>query len=182
MTQKQADYGRARAMYPEIDSLDARGWEAFFAESPDALHHLLGEIYIITKTQQAEVKRSGRRVRTVNGNLDELWAMITPRYSMDPFGVAVRDLMGPTSLRAFAAKIPMHHHSLTRLMRGERQIVNPFDIPGSMRTLEVVAKAGRAHPAFFVEWRELLVLGVVRKALSTDPALSIRVIERLEAV
>lgn len=166
-------------MYPEIDLLDARGWEEFFAESPDALHHLLGEIYIITKSQAAEVKRSGRRVRTVNGNLDELWAMISPRYSMEPFGEAVRELMGPMSLRAFAAKIPMHHHSLSRLMRGERQVVNQFDIPGSMRTLEVVAKAGKVHPAFFVEWRELLVLGVVRKALSTDPALGIRVIERL---
>lgn len=176
---RHADYSYARAQYPEIDKLDADDWSDFFKERPDVLNRLLGEIYIITKTQESTHKKSGRRTRYINGNLDELWNMIAPRYSVEPFADAVRELMGKQSLRAFAAKIPMHHHSLSRLMRGERQIVNPNDPISSMGTLEQIAKAGNVHPAFFSEWRSLYVAHAVISVMQENPNLSIGIVGQL---
>ncbi len=176
---RHADYSYARTQYPEIDKLGADDWVEFFQDRPDVLTRLLGEIYIITKTQESPHKKSGRRTRYINGNLDELWNMIAPRYSVDPFAEAVRELMGRQSLRAFAAKIPMHHHSLARLMRGERQIVNPHDPISSMGTLEQIARAGNVHPAFFSEWRTLYVAQAVVSAMQNNPNLSIGIVGQL---
>ena len=39
-----------------------------------------------------------------DANLDELWDITKPRFSMHPFGIAVKELIGERSLRQFAAK------------------------------------------------------------------------------
>lgn len=179
VTPHQADYSTARIRYPAIDTLQARDWADFFADRPDVLHKLLGDIYSITKNSESTTRRYGKRVKFANGNLDELWAMLSPRYSSEPFGQALRDLMGDQSLRSFAAKIPMHHHSLTRLMRGERQILNPHDPIASMRQLEQIATAGRIHPAYFREWRTLFVTAAIIDALEAKPNLTIGMLSML---
>lgn len=176
---RHADYSFARTQYPEIDKLTAADWIDFFKERPDVFTKLLGEIYIITKTQELSQKKSGRRTRYINGNLDELWGMIAPRYSTATFADSVREIMGTQSLRAFAAKIPMHHHSLARLMRGERQIVNPNDPISSMHLLERIAKAGNVHPAFFAEWRTLYVTNAISSVLQDNPHMSIAIVGQL---
>lgn len=175
----QADYVGARLRYPEIDKLTQRDWVEFFHERPDVLTKLLGDMYAITKQEESSERRYGKRTRYVNGNLDELWNMLSPRYSTEPFGVAVRELIGAQSLRAFAAKIPMHHYSLTRLIRGERQVVNMGDIPASLATLERIAKAGKVHPAFFREWRALTLLGAFHSAMEAHPNLTITLVSEL---
>lgn len=168
-----ADYDRARSSYPEIDKLAAQDWVEFFQANPDVFHRLLGEVYIITKTRDAVGKKSGRRSRYINGNLDELWSLLSPRYATVPFSAAVREIMGRESLRSFASRIPMHHHSLTRLMRGERQVVNNGDPVSSMRLLERIARAGGVHPAFFAEWRTLYVTHAIGAVLQENPNVSI---------
>jgi hypothetical protein len=179
-TANHADWERAAEMYPVTQYTgDKAFWTFFFEQRPDVLHQLLGDLYLITKVHEKAERRGGRRARMVNGNLDELWGMLTPRYANVGFGDAVRELMGDASLRQFAARIPMHHHSLARLMNGERQVVNPHDAEGSMRLLESVARAGGVHPAYFAEWRELYVLHALHEVFTAHPNLSIGVVKKL---
>lgn len=146
------------------------------------MHKILGDIFVITKAHEATVKKSGRRPKHTNGSMDELWKMITPRYSTAPFGEAVKDLMGTQSIRGFSAKIPMHYWSLIRLMRGERKVVNPNDIEGSMRTLELIAKAGKVSPFFFYEYRTLYIFRMFEEVFAAKPNFTIGLVKQLSSI
>lgn len=174
----RGDDMRAHAMFPST-KMEPDSWVELFDRRPDIMHALLGDLYRFTKMNEAEVKKTGRRPRAINGNLDELHAMLTPQFSHKPFGDAMRDLMGSTSLRAFAARIPMHHHQLTRLMNGERAIVKVHDPKGSMALLETIARAGKVHPAYFAEWRELYAWSVIQEVLVAKPNFSITLVKML---
>jgi hypothetical protein len=178
-TKGRGDDFRAHAMFPTTKMTDADGWVPFFDGRPDALHTLIGDIYRIVKAHEPAVRKTGRRPRSINGNMQELWEMISPRFSQEPFAEAVKELMGTTSLRAFAAKIPMAHYSLTRLMTGERAIVKVNDPKGSMALLESIAKAGKVHPSYFCEWRELYVWSVLQEVLTAKPNLSISLVKQI---
>lgn len=175
----QANWDRAKEMYPSTTNLTTKDWVAFFDRNPDAMHQILGDIFVITKAAQATVKKSGRRPRHVNGSLDELYTMITPRYATVPFGDAMNDLIGESSIRKFAAKIPMHYWSLIRLMKGERQIINPYDVESSMITLEMIAKAGGVAPSYFLEYRTLYIMKVFRDVFAAKPNATIGLMNKL---
>jgi hypothetical protein len=174
-----ADFENAKRLYPSTTKLTEKDWVAFFDQRPDVMHAILGDIYVHTKAHMETVKKTGRRPKHVNGNLDELWDMLTPQYATEPFGPAVRELIGQQSLRQFAAKIPMHHYSLTRLMNGERNIVNPNDPFTSMKTLERIAIAGKVHPAYFIEWRTLYVMAVLNDMMQARPNVSITIFRQM---
>lgn len=179
-TVNQADWAHAATQFPvTAHTQDAGFWASFFEERPGVLHQLLGDLYLITKAHQRADRRGGRRSRTINGNMEELWGMLTPRFATEPFGPATRELMGATSLRQFAKKVPMHHHALARLISGERPVVRPKDPEGTMRILEAVAKAGGVHPSYFLEWREVFVYNALQQAFETSPNLSITVTRNL---
>ena len=167
-----ADWDNAKRWFPERSVED---WVGLFDRAPHILHSILGDIYRESKaeTEREEGRaRIGRRPKAIDGNLEELYSMITPRYSMEPFAEAVRALIGNRSLRAFAARIPTHHNTLNRLIKG----VTPLD-----RTkLEAIARAGRVHPAYFREWREQFILDAVAAVLHAKPNLSIRVHKEMQ--
>lgn len=169
-------------MYPSTEKLDEHDWVDYFTEHPEVVHQILGDIYVITKADRALVKKSGRRPRHINGNLDELWDMVTPRFSTEPFGVSMQELIGDMSLRQFAAKIPMHYWSLARLIRGERQIVNPYDMDASMQLLEQIAKAGKVNPLFFAEYRQLYIFRMFREVFTSQPNFTIGLSKRLRSI
>jgi hypothetical protein len=177
-----ADFERAKEMFPSTTKLDEHDWVAYFTEHPEVVHAILGDIYVITKADRATVKKSGRRPRHINGNMDELWEMITPRYSTAPFGEALTELMGDQSLRGFSRKIPMHYWSLARLMRGERQIVNPYDMDASMQLLEQIAKAGKVNPLYFAEYRQLYIFKMFSEVFSRQPNFTIGLSKRLLSI
>ena len=167
-----ADWDNAKRWFPERSVDD---WVGLFDRAPHILHSILGDIYRESKaeTEREEGRaRIGRRPKAIDGNLEDLWGMITPRYSMEPFPEAVKALIGQRSLRAFAARIPTHHMTLLRLMRG----TTPLD----RKKLEAIAKAGRVHPAYFKEWREAFVLDAVAALLHAKPNLSIRVHKEMQ--
>lgn len=174
----QADWSRVAGRIP-AQSGTPEFWVDFFEERPGVLHQLLGDLYLITRAQRQADRRGGRRSRTTNGNLDELWGMLTPRFALAPFGEAVTELMGEVSLRQFAARIPMHHHALGRLISGERPVVRPKDPQGSMQLLESIAKAGGVHPAYFAEWRELFIYNALHSAMQRQPNVSITLMKQL---
>jgi hypothetical protein len=177
-----ANWERAKEQYPSTTKLTESDWVNFFTERPDAMHQILGDIFVITKAHNATVKKSGRRPKHVNGNLDDLWNMITPKYSVKPFAESMTELIGDQSIRSFAAKIPMHYWSLIRLIRGERRIVNPNDIASSMQTLELIAKAGKVHPAYFVEYRTLYIFSMFNEVFEAKPNFTIGLVKRLREI
>ena len=182
MATNSADWERAKEMYPSTTKLTESDWVNFFTERPDAMHAILGDIFVITKAHESTVKKSGRRPKHINGSMDELWDMITPQYSNEPFGVSVKALIGEQSIRAFSAKIPMHYWSLIRLMRGERQIVNPNDINSSMQTLELIARAGKVHPSYFMEYRTLYIMRVFDEVFASRPQFTIGLMKKLTEI
>ena len=177
-----ADYEGARQRYPAIGKLDERTWRRYFDSRPDMLDKVLREIYIAAQRQWDQGKRStGRRVVEGSATLDELWGYLLPRYSMEPFPTAVREVMGGKSLRDFAGLVPMHHQTFNRFLTGERPVINHADLLGSMKRIEDIARAGKVHPAFFLEWRTMWVLTAVTTALNSNPNATIDVIAALQA-
>lgn len=152
----------------------AEFWREFFRERPDALQTLLGDVYVISKAHANGARGGRRRHNAGDGGLDDLWGLVTPKFSTKPFGDAVRDLMGPKeSLRAFAAKTGMHHQTLARLMSGQRPVEKLYDPNGSMALLEQVAAGAGVHPSYFAEWRRLWLLSLLDVALTAHPNASI---------
>lgn len=170
-----ADWDNATAQFPSVKQ-DDNAWVAFFDRRPDVMLAILGDIYRETKAEELrEAGRAptGRRPKAINGNLDELYRMITPQYSVEPFGVAVKELIGQRSLRAFAAKVPMNHHTLTRLMRGDLKL--------EAWRMEQIAAAAKVNPHFFREYREAQLLDAIGKYLSARPNVSIQLTKRIRA-
>lgn len=163
----QADYANAKSQFPERSLED---WIALFDRAPHILYNVLGDIYREVRAEQereAGKARIGRRPKAIDGSLDELTAMITPVYSMDPFAEAVQPLIKKSpSLRAFAAKVPMHHHTLTRMMRGEVAL--------EAWRLEAIAKAGKVQPAYFKEYREMALIEAVSAYVAARPNIAVR--------
>lgn len=169
---RTANWDRAKSEYPSY-KMDEDAWADFLTERPDVMANLLGDIYRATKAEerkQAGTYKGGRRPRHIDGNLDDLHKMITPQYSMDPFPVAVKELIGARALRQFAALVPMDHRELSRMMRG-----------GKLHRywLEQIAKAGQVSPAFFVEWRTMFVVEAMSAVFASQPNMSIRAVKIL---
>lgn len=164
----QADFDNARKHFT-VRSQDE--WVALFDRAPHVLHQILGDIFREAKAEQERERgqaRIGRRPKAIDGSLDELQALITPVYSMEPFAKAVQPLIAKSpSLRAFAAKVPMNHHTLTRMMRG--------DLPLEAWRLEAIAKAGKVQPGYFVEYREQTITEAVAAYMRARPNISVRV-------
>lgn len=165
---------RATAMFtqPSDDQL-----VAFFDRRPDVIHAILGDIYIVSHYEEKKRRgegRDGRRTMPRDANLDALWDLITPRYSQQPFGLAVRELMGERSLRQFAGKVPMDHRELSRLMRGRSA--------PSLYVMEQIASAAKVNPAFFLEYRVGYVTERMTQVFAARPNLSIGVFKKLRSL
>lgn len=177
MASKTANWNNAKALYPSVKNTDDEMWVEFFTRRPDVMHALLGDIYIVTKydeRKQAGQGRDGRRTMPRDANLNELWDMITPRFSMQPFGVAVKELIGERSLRQFARKVPMDHRELSRMMRG---VTAPAPY-----WMEQIADAGGVNPAFFMEYRHEYIALVLDRVFTQKPNLGIGVYKKLRGI
>src|ERR1044072_7852402 len=87
----EANLARSVNMFPQ-PSDDAL--VAFFDKRPDVLHAILGDVYIVHEYEERKERgegRDGRRTMPFDANLNRLWEITTPRYSMQPFGIAVKE-------------------------------------------------------------------------------------------
>jgi hypothetical protein len=57
-------------------------------------------------------------------------------------------------------------------LKGRQRPVTRYD-------LEAIAKAGNVHPAYFVEWRLLVVQDLIAEVFATQPNLSISLLRGL---
>lgn len=152
-------------------------WVDRFAEDPDLMWLIIGDIVRFVsgdEVPRGERSSSRRQVQDRDRNLDAVWRIIGPRYSMDPFPVAIRDLIGERSLRAFAGRAGFGSvETLRRYMRGER--------PLSMESMEAMAKAGRVEPHFFVEYRSMWLARELMRAMLARPNESLKAVKRVQA-
>ena len=173
MPQKTADWDAAKDLYPSVKH-GVEEWVDFFDHRPDVLHAILGDIYVVTKSDDAKREgrgRDGRRVMPKDANLADLWDMITPRYSMDVFPVAFKELQGDRSLRAMSYKIGIDHRELSRMLLGKQTL--------TLYALDLIATKCRVNPTFFSEYRILYVQEALGAIMAAKPNLSIGVIKRL---
>ncbi len=166
------DLENARTQFKER-SVDE--WIELFDRAPHVMHAILGDIFRETRAEaerEAGNARIGRRPKAVDGTMDELWSMVTPRFSTEPFGVAVRELIAAApSLRAFAMRAKMNHPTLLRLISGEMKL--------DKYRLEAIARAGKVSPAYFVEYREMVVIEAITTVMRNRPNVSIGAYQRL---
>jgi hypothetical protein len=168
---KADGWKRVLAQRPEEDTTDAAFWSGVLSDRPDVLHRLL-----------ADVHRSAYGASRPP-TLEDLWDLVgEPAFSHEPFGTAFHEVLGTRSISQVAVRAGMHRGTLLRYVNAERPIVSTQDPEGSMRRLEVVARALVVHPSYFSEWRRLWIMMLIDGAFSGRPELSVSVYRRFSAV
>lgn len=142
-------------------------WREHLRDNPEVLHRLLHDLYVSTRPDRSKPP-----------TLDDLWDLMAPKFSTEPFGEAVHAALNGRSVRWLAREIYINLSSLQRLLSGEREIVSLRDPKGSMARIEAVARALKVHPSYFAEWRRLWVLLLISEAFEVQPNLSIGVYQR----
>lgn len=174
---KTADWDSARSLCPPGE-YGSTQWVSYYREHPDILTTMLGDLYRVFKSEESKRKgtsnpQGGRRRAHIDGNLDELWSIITPRFALVPFPAAVEQLRGARSFSQIAQRAGMDRRRLSGLIKGLATTVLGRD------DLERVAKALDVHPAYFVEWRVAIFQELLVEVFTTCPHLSITAIKEL---
>jgi hypothetical protein len=180
---KNANWAKARTLCPP-EEYGAQDWVEHYTANPDTLTQMLGDLYRVYKSE--EDKRNGtanpsggRRKSHINGNLDELWDIITPRFTTKPFHEAFEELKGERSLRAFSLKCGIDHRDLGRMVATSAGTLNGRQRPVTRFDMEAIAKAAGVHPAFFLEWRCQIVQDLIAEVFAAQPNLSISLLRSL---
>lgn len=170
----KADLGNAKRLYPSV-FMDEADWVRVITNNPDIMWKIVGDIYNAVKDEEnreAGIRRVGRRPSREATSLDDVWATVFPtQFTMDPFPVALTKLIGDRSMRAFAAKVPVHHSTLVRLRNG---VLEP-----DIQMLEAVAVAGKVSPHYFIEWRAMFVGQLITRVLLQQPNMGITALRQV---
>lgn len=171
-----ANWTEARMLCP-AGEYTSEDWHRHYEEHPDVLLQVLGDVFRVYKSEERKRNgtanpQGGRRKSQIDGSLEELWQIISPRYADRPFREAAKDLIGTRSIRAFAAKAGMTHVDLARKLRDDRYPPTRFD-------MERIANAGGVHPAYFVEWRTSVLQDLIARVFTASPHLSITLLKAL---
>lgn len=138
-------------------------WHETLREVPGALGALLGEIFASEDMEQASRYRNARP-KPQNRSVQDVHDALFPTFSSEPFATAIEPLLKP-SLRAIADRAGMSHSQLSRFIDGER----PLD----RYKLELIAKAARVSPGYFLEYRQMVVTDAVAKHIAANPTAGI---------
>lgn len=172
---KTANWQRARILYPASDYSEGE-WLALYESMPDLLTQMLGDLYRVYKSEEEKRlgtsnPQGGRRKSYINGNLDELWRVITPEYSIEPLSVSLRALSEKHGQRNLARKAHISQGNFSQMIHGGR--------PATRQKLEAIARAADIHPAYFLEWRTMVIQDLVARVFAMKPNVSIAVIKSL---
>lgn len=180
---KNANWANARTLCPPED-YGAEDWVAHYTDNPETLTQMLGDLYRVYKSEEEKHNGTanptgGRRKSHINGNLDELWSIITPKFSILPFHQAFEELKGKRSLRQFAGRCGIDFRDLSRMVQSSAGTLKGRQRPATRFDLEAIAKAGGVHPAYFMEWRLLIVQSLITDVCAAQPNLSITMLRSL---
>lgn len=172
----EVDWERVGQFVPELrGGVTPEYLERKLDESPEIMLRLVVDLYDSIKRDQERAEgrvRLGRRPKPTDVPLEVMKdAVFRPSYSLKPFPQALAELMGSTSQREFAKRIPVHQSSLSRLLSGEME--------PAPQMLESVARACSVSPFYFVEWRAIYIAQLVASSYIADPKRSVGMLRAL---
>lgn len=151
-------------------------WIDRFTNDPDLMWLLIGDIvrYVSSEeTPRGQRGPSRRQTQSGHRNLATVWRILHGHYSQDPFPIAIKELMGGTTERAFAMRCGFgSHETLRRYIKGSR--------PLSMEALEAMAKGGRVEPFFFIEYRAMWLGRELMTAMLARPNDSLKAVKQVK--
>lgn len=147
----------------------ADGWLQVLVDEPGVLHRILSDIAKVARATDG-AKRTGRRP-VIGMGLEQLWQLLYPDPSDEPFHEAFAALLANTSQRVFAAKVPCNQATISRLLSGE---VQP-----DLQMLERLAAAAGIPPNYFREWRAIKLGQLVVDTYLTQPHLSASILKQI---
>lgn len=173
-----ADWKAARLIAP-VERYESQEWREHWEEHPENFLRMLGDIYRIYKSEEARRNgtanpQGGRRKTTIDGNMAELWSLVTPTFSMEPFPEAFKAQQGTRSFRQVAMRSGMSASTLVRFVGHAKDKRTP-----DRYDLERIAKALDVHPAYFREWREMVVTEFLSNVLASRPNLSVALLKAI---
>lgn len=168
---------QTRELLAPADEYTSEDWQNHYKEHPEVVLNMLGGIFRVYRAQEAKKAgqgnpSGGRRKRAVEGSIEDLFAIITPRLSMEPFPRAYADLFPPPkTLRQVALRSGIPHPALSEKLRGRRTVTRS--------DYELLARAADVHPAYFREWRAMALADMVTVVFEAHPNLSITMLRKL---
>lgn len=170
-----ANWQAAKLIAP-VEHYDSGQWREHWTANPDSFLQVLGDMYRIYKSEEAKKNgtanpQGGRRKTTIDGNVTELWALVTPVFSVEAFPVAFEALRNGRSLRQIAIRATLSKSMVHRFLSGTHT-PDRYDI-------ERLSKALDVHPAYFREWREMVVTDLLTSILVAKPNLSISLLKAI---
>lgn len=153
-----------------------RMWLDRFTNDPDLMWLMVGDIvrYVSSEETPRGLRGPSRRQTQDNHrNLATVWRILHGHYSQDPFPVAIKELIGQTSERAFAMRCGFGSpETLRRYIKGTRAL--------SMEALEAMAKGGRVEPFYFVEYRAMWLGRELMNAMMHRPNESLKAVKQVK--
>lgn len=150
----------------------AHQWLQRFTETPGALYELLRQLYQEVEAENERedgVERRGRRPSPAGGTMQAIQDMVFPAYAEVPFTQAIRPYLKP-SQNALALRAGINRGTFARILQGRE----PLD----KAKLELIAKAARVSPAYFHEYRLIVLHEEFEKVMS--PRTSIAAYKSIE--
>lgn len=174
-----ADWKAARLIAP-VDEYSSEQWREHWLSHPEGFLQVLGDMYRVYKSEEAKRNgtanpQGGRRKTTIDGNAAELWKLVTPEFSTEAFPQAFVAAQGTRSIRQIAMRSGVQASSIVRFLgrsKGRNDSPSRYD-------LERLAKALDVHPAYFREWRELVVAEFITRLMAEKPHLSISLLKAI---
>lgn len=134
-------------------------WRELLVDVPGSLGAVLQEVFASHDADQA-ARRANLRKPPPPRTAQDVHALVYPQYSVEPFAKAVQPLLKP-SMRAIAARADMAPGYLTQLIRGERSL--------DVYKLQRIATAARVSPAYFLEYRQMMVVEAISARIAQSP-------------
>lgn len=134
-------------------------WRELLVDVPGSLGAVLQEVFASHDADQL-ARRADLRKPPPRRTAQDVHTLVFPQYSTEPFAKAVQPLLKP-SMRAIADRADMRSGYLSQLISGERSL--------DVYKLQRIATAARVSPAYFLEYRQMMVLDAISARIAQSP-------------
>lgn len=153
--ESQVILDKINAEHPGLDKLD---WANLMVNDSEILTGMLGDVIKVNN----KTSRPGKRPSLSRESAEIEFLQISAEdFSDQDFHKAFVALTYGKSIRSVANKCKISHMQVQRLRAGEMQ--------PSMNMMEKIAKGYRKSPAYFLEYRIMVVLATFNRFLTASP-------------
>lgn len=159
-------------IYKEVPEIQKIDWTKVFNNDPTTLGHMINDI---VKLAISEKGRPGKRSASSANDIKlDLAKLNGSDYAEVPFEEAMAYQMSMRSVRQVAATSGMSKSVIHRLSTGESE--------PTPQQLELLAKAFKKDPGYFVEYRAAFICSILYEMLTSNPDSSKVHYEKLKSV